>query len=108
MGEAWSVLSTVMSGICVFGAIGFGLDYAFGTRPILVAAGLLAGTALGLYLVYAKYVAADETPLPAVPAVAGWSRKTVVSGAAGEPHPPTPELANWPDIKRRPERPHAS
>ena len=117
-GEAWTVVSTVLSGICIFGGAGFGLDHLFGTRPILLAAGLLLGTVLGVYLVYAKYFndpAAKATPK--VPAAAGWSARAPVADSSAEPHPPTPELANWPHVthaatgaERRPggEAPHAS
>ena len=99
-GEGWNALSTLMAGICVWGAIGFGLDHLFGTYPVLTIVGVLAGNFLGVYLIYAKHLAAagEQEPVLA-PAVAGWSTRVPVAGSSPDPHPPAPELAAWPNVK---------
>jgi F0F1-type ATP synthase assembly protein I len=52
--EGWTHFSTLVAGIGVYGAIGFGLDQLFGTRPILFMIGLLGGCAGGVYLVWIR------------------------------------------------------
>lgn len=54
VGEAWTYLSTIIAGIAVWGAAGYGLDYWLGTRPVLFVIGALVGNFGGIYLVYAK------------------------------------------------------
>lgn len=54
-GDAWNVLSFLLSGFLLFGGIGWGLDTLFGTRWLLPI-GLLAGGAAAVYLVYVRYV----------------------------------------------------
>jgi F0F1-type ATP synthase assembly protein I len=55
MGEAWTALSTLISGIAVWGGIGYAIDHFAGTKPVLFVIGVLAGNFLGIYLVYIKY-----------------------------------------------------
>lgn len=55
LGAAWSVLSHLLSGILLFGGIGWGLDALLDTgafTPI----GLLLGGAASFYLIYLRYV----------------------------------------------------
>lgn len=54
MGEAWSYLSTIVSGVAVWGAVGYGLDRWLGTRPVLFVIGVLIGNFAGIYLVYIR------------------------------------------------------
>ena len=54
-GDAWNALSFLLTGILLFGGIGWGLDTLFDTRwctPV----GLLAGGTAALYLIYIRYV----------------------------------------------------
>ena len=54
-GDAWNALSFLLTGILLFGGIGWGLDTVFDTRwctPV----GLLAGGAAAVYLIYIRYV----------------------------------------------------
>jgi F0F1-type ATP synthase assembly protein I len=54
-GDAWNALSFLLTGILLFGGIGWGLDALFGTRwctPV----GLLAGGTAAMYLIYVRYV----------------------------------------------------
>jgi hypothetical protein len=53
-GDAWNALSFLLTGVLLFGGIGWGLDALFDNRIFLLA-GLLAGGAAGLYLVYVRY-----------------------------------------------------
>ena len=46
VGSGWSHLSTLISGVAVYGAIGYGLDRLFGTWPILFMIGAMPRTAL--------------------------------------------------------------
>jgi hypothetical protein len=50
----WNVVSYLISGPALFGAIGWGLDSWLGTSW-LVAVGILGGMALSLYLVWFRY-----------------------------------------------------
>lgn len=54
MGEAWTYLSTLFSGIAVWGAIGYGLDKWLGTDPVLFVIGALLGNFAGIYLIYIR------------------------------------------------------
>jgi ATP synthase protein I len=60
MGEAWTALSTIIAGIGVWGAIGYGLDKLFGTRPVLFVIGVLVGHFAAIYLVYVRALRAEE------------------------------------------------
>jgi ATP synthase protein I len=55
MGEAWTALSTLVSGIAVWGGIGYVIDRVAGTRPVLFVIGVLLGNFAGIYLIYVKY-----------------------------------------------------
>jgi ATP synthase protein I len=52
--EGWAHFSTLVAGIGVYGAIGFGLDRLFGTSPIFLAIGMVVGMAGGVYLVWIR------------------------------------------------------
>ena len=52
--EGWGHFSTLIAGIGIYGAIGYGLDWLFGTTPILFAIGMVGGMAGGVYLVWIK------------------------------------------------------
>jgi hypothetical protein len=53
--EAWTALSHLLTGILLFGAIGWGVDELFDLRGFTVA-GLLVGAAASMYLIYVRYV----------------------------------------------------
>jgi F0F1-type ATP synthase assembly protein I len=59
MGEAWTALSTIIAGIAVWGAIGFGIDRLFGTWPGFFAGGVILGNFLAIYLVYMRSLAVE-------------------------------------------------
>ena len=61
--EGWTVLSHLLSGIFVFGGLGWGLDALLGTRWFLLV-GLLAGGAASFALIYIRYVYIPPQPLP--------------------------------------------
>jgi ATP synthase protein I len=54
MGEAWTVLSTLIAGIGIWGAVGYGLDALFGTRPVIFVIGVLIGHFAAVYLIYIR------------------------------------------------------
>ena len=54
VGEAWTALATLMSGIVVWGGVGWGIDRLAGTRPIFFVIGALVGNFAGIYLIYVK------------------------------------------------------
>jgi ATP synthase protein I len=64
MGEAWTALSTLISGIAVWGGIGYVIDRFAGTRPVLFVIGVIVGNFLGIYLVYLKYFRQDAPSVP--------------------------------------------
>jgi F0F1-type ATP synthase assembly protein I len=61
--EGWTVLSHLLTGIFVFGAVGWGLDQLFGTRWFLLI-GLLLGGAASFALIYIRYVYIPPDPFP--------------------------------------------
>lgn len=46
----WNLMAELLAAVCVWAAIGFGLDKLFGTAPIFVAIGLLIGHGMGIYI----------------------------------------------------------
>ncbi|MFR9800709.1 AtpZ/AtpI family protein [Pseudonocardia sp. RS010] len=54
-GEAWTALSHLLTGILLFGGIGWAVDELLDLRGFTVA-GLLVGTAASMYLIYVRYV----------------------------------------------------
>jgi len=95
--EAWNAVSILLSGICTFGAIGFGLDHLFGTAPILLVVGILLGKGLAAYFIYARHFARYEEVKASAPGhgVAGWSQAAPVAGAGSREHPKA-DLSAWP------------
>ena len=53
--EGWTVLSHLLSGILLFGGLGWGLDALLDTRWFLLV-GLLAGGTASFVLIYIRYV----------------------------------------------------
>jgi F0F1-type ATP synthase assembly protein I len=82
LGDAWSALGTLISGIGVWGLAGFGLDRLFGTWPVLFVIGAIMGNFAGIYLMYVKYLRdsgdSSGTGAPDVRAVAGWPNREAV------------------------------
>jgi F0F1-type ATP synthase assembly protein I len=54
MGDAFTALSTIVAGMGVWGAIGYGLDRLLGTDPVLLVIGVLLGHFAAIYLVYVR------------------------------------------------------
>jgi F0F1-type ATP synthase assembly protein I len=54
VGEAWAALTTLISGIAVWGGIGYGIDRLAGTRPVFFVIGALVGNFAAIYLIYVK------------------------------------------------------
>jgi F0F1-type ATP synthase assembly protein I len=52
---AWAITGTLLSGIVVWGGVGFLLDRVLGTSFIALI-GVLVGVFAAMYLVYAKYL----------------------------------------------------
>lgn len=52
--EGWAVLSTLISGMVLFGGIGWLLDHWWDTR-VMVPVGLVVGITLGIYAVVAQF-----------------------------------------------------
>lgn len=62
LGEAWAALSTLISGVLVWGGIGWLIDRFAGTRPIFFVIGAVVGHFGGIYLVYLKSVRVADSP----------------------------------------------
>lgn len=62
LGEAWSYLSTLVSGVVVWGGVGFGLDAWLNTRPVAFVVGALVGNFAGIYLIYLRAFGTRRTP----------------------------------------------
>ncbi len=54
-GDAWNALSFLLTGILLFGGIGWGLDALLHTG-VLLPIGLLVGGGASVYLIYIRYV----------------------------------------------------
>ena len=54
-GTAWSVISTLLAGILVWGGIGWLVDLLAGTDQVFLPAGMVLGVAGSIYLVYLRY-----------------------------------------------------
>jgi ATP synthase protein I len=54
-GTAYAIIGTLLAGMLVWGGVGFLVDRALGTEPLLLAIGLVVGMAGGIYLVYVRY-----------------------------------------------------
>lgn len=59
-GEAWAVLSFLLTGFLLYGGIGWALDRWLGTQ-VFTPIGILGGGAAAIYLVYVRYVVPDRT-----------------------------------------------
>jgi F0F1-type ATP synthase assembly protein I len=59
-GTAWTVISELLAGIGVWGAIGFGVDRLVGTEKVFLPIGLVLGAAGGIYLVYLRHGREDR------------------------------------------------
>ena len=53
-GDPWHAFGYIVSGVLMYGAIGFGLDWWLGTS-FLVAIGILVGAALGIYMTFRRF-----------------------------------------------------
>lgn len=53
-GDAWTVIAYLLSGLILWGGLGWALDRWLGTS-FLVLIGMLVGGAASIYLVYVRY-----------------------------------------------------
>jgi F0F1-type ATP synthase assembly protein I len=59
--QAWGVIGTLLSGILVWGGVGYVLDRTFGfDRYLFLPVGMLLGVAAAFYLVYRRYGTEDR------------------------------------------------
>lgn len=66
--EGWAVMTTLIGGFVLWGAIGGALDHWFGTH-FLLPVGLIVGMALGIYAVVARHGGFSPAPSTGTPAV---------------------------------------
>ena len=62
-GDPWMAFGYLVSGVLLYGGIGFALDLWWGTG-FMVAIGILFGAVLGLYMTFARFRAPDDTSDP--------------------------------------------
>lgn len=60
----WAVVSYLLSGVAVWGAIGYLIDRLIGAPHVFLAIGMVAGAVLGTYLIYLHYGREDEGNKP--------------------------------------------
>lgn len=60
-GDPWNAFGYLVSGVLLYGLIGWGLDRWLGTS-FLVAVGIIAGAALGTYQTYKRFQITDDEP----------------------------------------------
>lgn len=59
--QAWGVIGTLLSGILVWGGVGYGLDRWFGFDGYLfLPIGMVLGVSVALWLVYRRYGTEDR------------------------------------------------
>lgn len=58
-GDAWTWVAEIVTATGVWAAIGYGLDRAFGTWPVLFAIGAIAGHAVGIYILWRRMKAME-------------------------------------------------
>ena len=61
--DPWLAFGYIVSGVFVYGLIGWGLDSWLGTS-FLVAVGILLGAGFGLYMTFARFNRVDEPGHP--------------------------------------------
>ena len=59
MGTGWAIISILLGGMLVWGAVGYLIDRLAGTSRIFTGIGMLIGGAGGVYLVYLRYGRGD-------------------------------------------------
>ena len=62
-GDPWLTFGHLVSGVLLYGAIGWGLDHWLGTS-FLVVIGILVGATLGIYLTWARFREATPVEVP--------------------------------------------
>lgn len=55
MGTAWAVMGTLISGIVVWGGVGYVIDRLVGLRWLFLPIGMVIGIATSIYIVYLRY-----------------------------------------------------
>ena len=62
-GDPWHAFGYIVAGVAVYGVVGWLADRWLGTR-FLVAVGIVAGAALGIYLTAARFRTEPDRPEP--------------------------------------------
>ncbi|HVL80949.1 MAG TPA: AtpZ/AtpI family protein [Actinomycetota bacterium] len=60
IGEGWSAVSYIITGVLLWGGLGMLLDRAVGTGRVFTVVGALVGNFAGIYLMYRRFVAESE------------------------------------------------
>lgn len=60
-GDPWNAFGYLVSGVLLYGLIGWALDRWLGTS-FLVAVGIISGAALGTYQTYKRFQIPDDAP----------------------------------------------
>ena len=59
-GDPWAAFGYLVSGVAVYGLIGWGVDPWWGTS-FMVAIGIVTGAALGIYLTWVRFRVTQES-----------------------------------------------
>jgi F0F1-type ATP synthase assembly protein I len=54
-GIAWAIVGTLVSGVLVWGGIGYLIDQWLGTDSVFLATGLIVGAGVAMYLIIVRY-----------------------------------------------------
>ena len=60
MGAGWSITSTLIAGMLVFGGLGYLVDRLAGTHKVFLGIGVVIGGIAGIYAVYVRYGGGDS------------------------------------------------
>jgi F0F1-type ATP synthase assembly protein I len=59
MGTGWGIASTLLAAILVCGGLGYLIDRLIGNGRVFLAIGMVAGAAVGTFLIYRTYGGGD-------------------------------------------------
>jgi F0F1-type ATP synthase assembly protein I len=59
MSTGWQISVYLLVSVCVFGGLGYLIDWLAGMPKVFTAIGMIAGAVFGIYVIYIKYGRGD-------------------------------------------------
>jgi F0F1-type ATP synthase assembly protein I len=60
MGTGWAIISTLVAGMAVCGALGYLVDLVVGTSKVFLGIGVVIGGGVGIYIIYLRWGRPDR------------------------------------------------